>query len=460
MHDAPRDVESLCALVAWHSARGERLRAVGSETSLADLRLTDGAIVPTDGLVGELPLPALAPGWDPAGLVRVASGTRVRAVQQLLARTGRMLENTPAFTGQSIAGAVSTASHGTGARFGSLADLVVSVDLVLDGGTLLRIEGADGPTDPARFRGPLVQDDRWFRAVVVGLGGFGIQASCILRVTPLEHLLERRFVVPLDEALDHLLHSEARHVGLLLNPYPDADGVHQACVTERTSSQAATGWDRLQPRQRPWPIVFSRLPLERPLLAWAAGAPETRVPWMLGSALRSTERPRFVGPAPQVLDNYPLNQCASAYAIESSLPRAAARPVLAEVLDLAAREAAAGRFLSGPIALRTVAASEHHLAPTWRQDSVVFECVGLRAGPWGREVLQPHAELLDARGGRPHLGLDVLVTRTRADLERQFPAFRIWAEVLAEVDPAGRFDNPTFDRLAIRRARERLWAVS
>ena len=55
------------------------------------------------------------------------------------------------YDGQTIAGVISTSTHGSGIRFGPITDDVRSLDIVASGGALYRIEPADGITDPAAF---------------------------------------------------------------------------------------------------------------------------------------------------------------------------------------------------------------------------------------------------------------------------------------------------------------------
>ncbi len=446
----PSTLEEVQTIVRDACRSGERIRAVGGQNSLSAVFDGDGLALHTDGLDQRLPLPPLRLGWDPADLVRVGCGMRVRALQQLLAPLGRMLENTPAFTDQTLAGAASTASHGTGRGLGAINDLVVSVDMVLDRGEHVRVEPWNGPTDGRRWDGELIQNDRIFHSVVVGLGAFGVQVSYILKTVPLIHLLERRYVTTLDEGLELLTEGDARHVGLLVSPYRYRGGPKLCCVTERVVHGQARGLERLAMRQRVWPLLFSKLPFDRPILAAASAIPQTGVRWMLNAAIHAPCRERLVAPGPTLMDNYPLNQCAPVHAFEASLPMDQARLAMDRLVALAESEAEQGRWLTAPIAVRTVGASRHHLSPTQGRESVVFEGISQRRSPWGRDVLRPFAESLDTLGGRPHFGLDIFTVAHREDLARLFPSFGAWQKTLHDLDPIGRFDNRLIDRLELR----------
>ena len=62
------------------------------------------------------------------------------------------LPNMGGFDGQTVAGVISTSTHGSGIGFGPLSDFVRSLDIVAAGGTVYRIEPRDGPSDPDAYR--------------------------------------------------------------------------------------------------------------------------------------------------------------------------------------------------------------------------------------------------------------------------------------------------------------------
>jgi FAD/FMN-containing dehydrogenase len=130
-------------------------------------------------------------------LVRVEAGMTIAALNAHLQGLKLALPNMGGFDGQTVAGVISTATHGSGIGFGPLSDMVRSLDIVAAGGTVHRIEPSDGPSDPEAYRArhpdhQLHQDDRWFNAAVVGMGCMGVIHSAILEVGPLFYLREVR----------------------------------------------------------------------------------------------------------------------------------------------------------------------------------------------------------------------------------------------------------------------------
>ena len=147
---APASVEELAAAVGDAAAAGMRVRVAGAGHSFSDIACTDGAMLGMQRMTRLLDV-------DPAsGLVRVQAGITIRELSAQLDRHGLAMENLGDIDVQSIAGAISTATHGTGARLRNISSQVAELTLVLaDGSTLVcsRAERARGvPRRPRRAR--------------------------------------------------------------------------------------------------------------------------------------------------------------------------------------------------------------------------------------------------------------------------------------------------------------------
>src|SRR3954466_15939977 len=92
------------------AAEGRPVRGVGAGHSFSDIALTNGYQLSLEGMDQVLEA-------DPAsGLVRVQAGITIHALNRGLAELGLAMENLGDVDRQSIAGAISTATHGTGVR--------------------------------------------------------------------------------------------------------------------------------------------------------------------------------------------------------------------------------------------------------------------------------------------------------------------------------------------------------
>lgn len=130
----------------------------------------------------------------------VSSGTQLRQLNAILWRLGFSLPVLGGYDAQTVGGALPTGTHGSVLTRGPLAELAKAFELVRNG-TKTRLEPADGPTDPARFRRrhpdwQLVQDDDEFRAVQLGMGTTGFVTRVLLETAPRFYMRERRMTLP------------------------------------------------------------------------------------------------------------------------------------------------------------------------------------------------------------------------------------------------------------------------
>ena len=196
----PQSIDDVVEIVRAAEADGVTARAVGSGHSWSDVALTDGYLMRTGGLAR---VPAPEPDFlAPAGEGRTSSARRpASACAQLnawLDRNGLALQQMGGYDEQTLAGVISTSTHGSGIAFGPLNDSVHSLDVVASRGRVMRVERAGGPTDRAAYeahhgdRRTLVQDDDVFDAVAVGMGCMGIVCTALVEVAPRFYLRELR----------------------------------------------------------------------------------------------------------------------------------------------------------------------------------------------------------------------------------------------------------------------------
>ena len=136
------------------------------------------------------------------------------------------LENVGDIDRQTISGAVSTATHGTGARFRNLSSMIEAMELVLPDGTLLEVS----PTSGADL----------LPAVRVGLGALGVIATVTLRTVPAFTIRRTDSPMPLDETLERLqdLADGSDHFEFYVFPHTDVALLRQS---ERTDEPPQPG---------------------------------------------------------------------------------------------------------------------------------------------------------------------------------------------------------------------------
>ncbi len=183
----PRDTGDVVRAVRWAGARGLRVRAVGGGHSFTDCAATDGVLLNLDALDA---VERVEPEADGTALVTVGAGIRLSALNRALAARGLAMANLGDIDHQSIAGAISTGTHGTGMRVGGLATQVAGLRLVTADG---EVREADAARDPELFE-----------AARLGLGALGVLVAVTLRVVPAFALRAREETHHLDEVLDRL----------------------------------------------------------------------------------------------------------------------------------------------------------------------------------------------------------------------------------------------------------------
>src|SRR5262245_10108118 len=167
LHPSSRD--QLAEAIAGAAAAGQRVSVAGSGHSFTEAAMTNATMIRIEALAGVLDA-------DPAsGLVRGGAGTVLADLNADLARLGPAMENLGDIDRQTVAGAISTGTHGTGARLRNISAQVEAMELVLADGSARQLERAATP--------------ELLRAARVGVGALGAIATVTLRCVPAFTLL-------------------------------------------------------------------------------------------------------------------------------------------------------------------------------------------------------------------------------------------------------------------------------
>ncbi|MDZ4277839.1 MAG: FAD-binding protein [Dehalococcoidia bacterium] len=182
--ERPRRETDLQRVVREAAEAGERVKAVGSGHSFTGIALTDGLLVTLDDYS------AVLAADREQRTVTVQAGIRLSKLNAELDARGLALPNLGDVTYQSIAGAIATATHGTGAKLGGIATQVVGLRLISGDGSIIECS-------PSR-------EPEVFHAARVGLGALGIVSTVTLQCVPAFSLRAVEQPMPVDELLDAL----------------------------------------------------------------------------------------------------------------------------------------------------------------------------------------------------------------------------------------------------------------
>jgi len=489
----PTTLEELCHAVREAERDHCTVRAVGSGHSWSDVALSDGILVHPTGLTRPLDLEpellrahaaderaadAQEAGAQEAGaregdgttLVRVEAGITIAALNEHLHACKLALPNMGGFDGQTVAGVISTSTHGSGLHFGPLPDLVRSLDIVGSGGVVYRIEPADGPTDPDAYRvrhpdRQLRQDDHWFRAAVVGMGCMGLIYSVILAVRSEFYLREVRSMSTWSKVREELQRGEVRaqngevlapdaHYELLFNPYPDKHGEIECLVTTRTPvAHSKYRHDHRRSRSLLMELT-ARFPLTPLLINLAVGLFPKISPFLITQAMKALVNDDYVNISYRVFNIGAANYL-PAYSCEIGVPADEPRLNLAveKIVEVAGQRRRLGNvFHSSPISLRFVKASDAYMSMMHGRDTVMIELIMATRTVGGMELLAAHEDALYELGGRPHWGQVNSLTGSHGLVAAMYPRYQDWQEIHAQLNASGVFDSPFSKRVGISKA--------
>jgi FAD-linked oxidoreductase len=408
----PASIEELCAAIARAGGEGRRVRVAGSGHSFSDIACTDGLMLVLDRLASVLDVDRSA------ALVRVQAGITIRELSRQLDAHGLALENLGDIDAQTIAGAISTATHGTGARLGNLSSQVSELTLVLaDGSTLVCSAERDAEV---------------FRAARVGLGALGAIAEVTLRCVPSFTLHGVDAPAPLQHTLERFEELALGNDHFELFVFP-----HANTALTRTNNRTDAP---PRPRSRASAYIDDVLLTNHAFeLSCRAGARfPRRIPQLNRLVTRLAGSSQRVDRSAEIFASPRLVRFTE---MEYALPREHTPLAVRRVMELVERRAFAVPF---PIEARTAAPDDAFLSTAGGRDSgfvAVHMYRGMQWEPYFRAV----EAIMDELDGRPHWGKRHF--QTAATLRASYPEWDRFTAVRARLDPDGRFANDWTERV-------------
>ena len=368
-------------LVRQAGHAGLTVRVVGTGHSFVPLCASEGVVISLDSLQG-----VVSADRD-ALQATVWAGSKIQQLGEPLLQAGMAMENMGDIDRQAIAGAISTATHGTGRGLGNIATQVVGLRLVLASGDIVDCSEE--------------QEPELFKAAQVSLGALGIISQVTLRLLPAYRLHEKTWAVPFQdcfEKVDSFIDSN-RHFEFFWLPEEDV-----CAIKVLNPADTTPGSD-----------------------------PEIQIdPATSGRLARYIQPPRFdhshrIFPSER---NIKFNE------MEFALPADKGTACLLEIRALMQR-----RFphVTWPIEYRTVAADDIFLSPHFGRGSVTISIHQAHNLPYDSFFAAAEA-IFRNHNGRPHWGK--IHSHRAKDLYRLYP---MWARFQAQrrrVDGPGLFLNP------------------
>ncbi|MGH8888304.1 MAG: D-arabinono-1,4-lactone oxidase [Acidothermaceae bacterium] len=397
---APASSEELQALVA----QSESLRVLGTAHSFNHVADTRADLVSVAALPASVEI-------DRERLVAtVSAGMRYGDIATQLHTAGVALRNLGSLPHISVAGACATGTHGSGATNGGLATSVNSIEIIKADG---EIEQLSRENDPDVFVGS-----------VVSLGCLGVITKLGLDIVPTFDVEQYVYDnLPGEQLLGHFNEIvDAAYSVSLFTTWRSAD-IDQVWVKHKVDP--AEPW-RPEPR---WMGASLADSARHPI----SGMPVSNCTAQLGEA----------GAWHQRLPHFRLEFTPSAgdeLQSEYLLPRGHAPSALRSLLEIADRIAPILQISE----IRTIAADDLWLSPSYGRDSVAFHFTWIKDDAAVRPVLGAIEERLAPFEARPHWGkVFTIGPNVVRDL---YPRFADFEKLMRRFDPRGKFRNGFVDR--------------
>jgi L-gulono-1,4-lactone dehydrogenase len=407
--ESPRSVGELAALVASASELGQKVKAVGSGHSFTSAAATNGRMVRLESLSGILNV-------DRAKCqVTVGAGTRLSDLNTLLHSEGLALANLGDIAYQTVAGAISTSTHGTGKALTGLAGQVIAMKLINGQGEIIECSKSVNP--------------QIFDVARVSVGALGIITEYTLQAVPSFRLRAIEQPMRLDDVLEnaHDLASTNDHFEFFWIPHT------KWALTKRNNRTE----DELQPlpRVKGWIEKTFMENYAFGAVCRVGRARPSLIP-RLATALPSSGSREYVDQSYKI---FASPRIVRFYEMEHALPVEALVPALKEIRAMVDRK---GYLLNFPVEVRFTKGDDVPLSTAYGRDSAyiaVHVYKGMECEPFFRDV----EDILRAYNARPHWGK--MHYRDAEELSKLYPRWDEFITLRNQLDPQRTFSNAYSD---------------
>ena len=398
-------------LVQRARAANERVKVVGSGHSFTPAAVSDGHMISIGALRGIRFIDRTAK------TVVVGAGTTLNELNALLHSEGLAMANLGDIAYQTVAGAISTSTHGTGVHLPGLAAQVVG----------LRIVDGEGNVVVANEH----QNPHLFDVARVSVGALGVITECTIKVVDAFRLHAHEMPMKLDDALANVdeLKSTNDHFEFFWIPHT------RWALTKRNNRTT----EPLQPlpKVKGW--------IEKTFMENYAFGALCRVGRMkpslipkLATALPSSGSRTYVNDSYKIFASPRLVRF---YEMEHSLPADHLPDAMRDIRSMVERK---GYMLNFPVEVRFTASDDVPLSTSFGRDSAyiaVHVYKGMEYEPYFRDV----EDILRGYDARPHWGK--IHHREADELATLYPRFNDFLAVRDELDPNRTFANRYTDRV-------------
>jgi len=401
---APTSVDALKEIIL--SSKGS-IRSVGSGHSFSELIPTNDSLVSIRRLNG---LKTVNPIQKTASFL---AGTTLSETGPLLAQHHQGLFNMPDVDHQTLAGAISTATHGTGRELGSLSSYVTGLTIITAKGEALSCSQTKNP--------------ELFNAAKVSLGALGVISEINFQNTDAYKLKREAFWLPIEDAMSssETLSKNNRHFEFFYFPFTGMTLVDTLNIT----TEAIQSTEELDGNSG-----IMDLKKARDYLSWSPKLREL----IIGGYLKTQDNVSRVDHSYSIYAN---DRNVRFNEMEYHLPIENGMQALREVISTIENYFPEVFF---PIECRYIKAEEAWISPFYRRDSISIAVHRYFEEDFSA-LIKAIEPILQKYNGRPHWGK--INTFTETQCRNAYPNWQEFLAIRKEYDPEGKFLNPYLKRL-------------
>lgn len=410
---APRSAPEIAQIIARAAEDGRTVKAVGAGHSFTAAAATDGTQLDLRQLSGALEIDL------ERARVRLAGGTRLHEIPDILDPLGLAMDNLGDIDRQSITGAISTGTHGTGLKYGGLATQIVAATLVDGRGAILTVNEHENA--------------ELLPAVALGIGALGVLADVTIQCVPAFSVTAVETAERIETVLDEwqTRNENADHFEFYWFP-------HTTTAVTKTNTRGPAG--ERDPRSPIADWIDTNVVMNglfRGLCAVGAKVPAV-VPPLSRLAAKSFSDGTYTDRSDRVfVAHRPLQFVEMEYGVDFD----AVPDVQRELARMIERR---GLRLSFPVEFRAAAADDLLMSTAnGRQTAYVAIHRFWREDP--TEYFAEAERIFEDHGGRPHWGK--MHNRTADSLREKVPGFDEFCAVRDRLDPERTFANDYLRRV-------------
>lgn len=421
----PRNIEELREIIFLAKSCNKRIRIVGCGHSPSDICCTN------DYMINFCYFNNVLNVCRELNTVKVEAGITFTQLNQHLDKHNLAFPVLGSISDITVAGVLSTGTHGTGAKFGIISNYVIDLELITTSGDTIKCS-RDENSDV-------------FLSTLCGLGAIGIITKVTLQCEPAFLLYSYSYPSTLNEVLEDLNDqiNGCDHFRFLWFPHTDCvsiscnQRIYNKEITKYSKFQTAYNWF--------WNYGIGYYTLE--FAYWVSTYCQPLVPYInrISFWLLYSKQQQYIDVSHKVFNFECLFK---QHVNEWSIPSERTAKVLLELKNWI--DSTPNIYVHFPVEVRFVKEDDIYLSPAFGRNSAFINIIMYR--PYGKDVSHSqywdqYEKIMKDAGGRPHWAK--AHRETAADFVKMYPYFRAWTHVRKRLDPINMLVNSYLNRILV-----------